>query len=806
MIRNYIKIGFRNFVKNKGYSAINIAGLAVGMAVAMLIGLWVYDELSFNSYHKNYERIGRVMENDVVNGIIETSATVPFPFVNELKSNYGDNFQYIIASTHTKENILTAGEKKLTRKGQFMEADAPEMLSLKMLKGSRQGLLSRQSLLISASTSLALFGEADPMGKTVRIDTDKTVTVTGVYQDLPQNTEFHEVQFLASWDYFLATNRYMSQKQWDNHALWIYVQLKPETTFKKASADILDSQLKAIRDIDNMKHLVNMNPQMWVLPMADWHLYANFENGKVVNGPVQYVWMVSLIGSFVLLLACINFINLSTARSEKRGREVGVRKAIGSLRSQLIGQFMVESFMVVLIAYGLALVLVSLFLPAFNDLAAKQMSLPILEPGFWILNLTFILITGLLAGAYPAFYLTSFQPVKMLKTGSGSVERGHFSFMPRKVLVVLQFAISVTLITGTIIIYQQIRFAKNRPVGYSRESLLMIEMKSEDFYGKTDVLRTALKNTGMVSEIAESLSPVTGVWSANSGITWKGNTSGKDNFATLTVSPEYAETVGWKFISGRNFSKDLATDSLGFVINKTAAKLLGFSNPVGETISWRSQWMTNDVLKHFTILGVVDDMVMQSPFDPVAPTVFFLFGSPNWLNIRINPNISASVALPRIESVFKKLIPSAPFDYKFADQEYAAKFRVEERISKLTGVFSVLAILISCLGLFGLASFVAEQRTKEIGIRKVLGASVAGIWKMLSKDFIILVVVACLVSVPIAWYSMNIWLEKYKYHIDISWWIFAITSAGALLITLLTVSYQAIRAGFMDPVKSLRSE
>ena len=332
-------------------------------------------------------------------------------------------------------------------------------------------------------------------------------------------------------------------------------------------------------------------------------------------------------------------------------------------------------------------------------------------------------------------------------------------------------------------------------------------MKSDDFYKKSDLIRNELKNTGVVEEVAQSQSPITDVWSQNGGFTWKGmSTENSPSFSTLTVSPEYAKTVGWQFVAGRNFSKEFASDSSGFVINETAAKLLGFKNPVGEELSWRSQWMTNDIQKRFTILGVVKDMVMESPFDPIAPTVFFLAGGANWINIKIRPNVSASAALPKIEAVFKKLTPTVPFEYKFADQEYDAKFRTEERIGKLATFFAILAIFISCLGLFGLASFVAEQRTKEIGIRKVLGASVANLWQMLSKDFVLLVIISCMISIPLAWYGMNEWLAKYSYRTEISWWVFAISGIGALSVTLLTVSYQAIRAALLNPVKSLKME
>ncbi|MVM33799.1 FtsX-like permease family protein [Spirosoma sp. HMF4905] len=808
MLRNYLKIAFRTLVKNKGYSFINIGGLAVGMAVAMLIGLWVYDELSFNTYHKNYDRIAQIMQNQVVHDETKTSQSLPYPFIHELTTNYKRHFKHIVTSTHTGDHILSSGEKKLSKKGRFIGAEAPELFTLHMLKGTWAGLQDQQSILLSASTASALFGDTDPMGKQVKISTDKDVRVTGVYEDLPQNTQLQDTQFLASWDYFVATNAYMSQKKWDNHALFIYVEIQPNTDFDKVTASIKDSELNVIRRLESMKEEAATNPQMWLNPMRNWHLYSDFKNGVISDGPIQYVWIVGLIGFFVLLLACINFMNLSTARSEQRAREVGIRKAIGSLRIQLIGQFFSESFLVVLLAFTLAILLVTMTLPWFNDLAAKQMTILWGNGLFWLSCLGFMLLTGLLAGSYPALYLTSFQPVKVLKgAGLARVQMGRFASLPRQVLVIMQFTVSISLIIYTLVVYRQVQFAKNRPIGYSRAGLLMVPMQSDDFNGKTDLLRTELKNTGAVTNVAESQSPITGVWSTNEGFRWKGlTTASTDQFATLSITPEYAQAVGWQFVAGRNFSKEFASDSSGFVINETAAKLMGLQKPVGETIHWKSQWMTNNIEKPFRIIGVVKDMVMESPFQPIKPTVFCLFGNPNWINIRLNPAISTSDALPKIEAVFKKLIPSAPFEYKFADDEYAAKFRTEERIGKLTSFFAVLAILISCLGLFGLASYVAEQRTKEIGVRKVLGASVLNLWGLLSKDFVVLVGIGFGIATPIAYYFLTNWLQKYEYRTEISWWIFALSGSGALLLTLLTVSFQSMKAALMNPVKSLRSE
>lgn len=801
MYKNYVKIGWRNLVRNKGYSLINIGGLAMGMAVAMLISLWICDELEFNKYHKNYNSIARVMRNLNMNGEILSTQILPSALGDELRIKYGDHFKHVVMAAMSGDHILSAGETKLSLRGEFLETAGPEMFTLNMLQGSWSGLNDPHSILLSQSAAKALFGNDNPMGKLLKIDNSDRmdVKVTGVYEDLPYNSSFHDVKFYAPFDLLVSANDWITPS-FTNDFLNIYVAIGRHVSFESASDQIKDAILNNVRENENY---VSVNPQLALHPMKDWHLRSEWKNGVMAGGAIQIVWLFGFVGGFVLLLACINFMNLSTARSEKRAKEVGIRKASGSARFQLMNQFFSESFLVVSLAFVVALIAVSASLDWFNELAGKQIGMPWMNANFWLGSFVFILFTGLLAGSYPALYLSSFNAVKVLK---GSMRVGRLASIPRKVLVVIQFTVSVTLIIGTIIVYQQIQFAKNRPVGYTRDGLLMIQMTSPDLYGKFDVLQTALKNTGVVTEIAESSGSPTGIQYENGGFDWQG----KDpafipQWATVTVTAEYGKTIGWQFVNGRDFSRDIAGDSAAFVINEAAAKLLGFENPIGETIRWHGGWRSK--FTSFTIIGVVKDMVMKSPYAPPVPSVFFLskYGT-NWINIRFNPQISAAEALPKIEAVFKKIIPSAPFDYKFADQEYALKFAAEERVGKLASIFSVLAIFISCLGLFGLASFVAEQRTKEIGIRKVVGASVFNLWKMLSKDFVVLVVISCLIAIPTSYYLSAAWLKNYEYRTEIPWWIFALTSLASLVITLLTVSHQAIRAAMMNPVNSLRSE
>ena len=542
--------------------------------------------------------------------------------------------------------------------------------------------------------------------------------------------------------------------------------------------------------------------------MSSWHLHPLARGGQNIltdDKPSRMVWMVGIIGMFVLLLACINFMNLSTARSEKRAKEVGVRKTIGSMRKQLIYQFLSESFLVVIISFVLACLLVIVSLSWFNDMAGKEMVMPWRDVNFWLISLAFVFITGLMAGSYPAFYLSSFKPVKVLK---GNFRVGHLASVPRKILVVMQFTVSVALIICTIVVYRQLQFAKDRPVGYTREGLIAINMRSDEFYGRYDIFRKELLNTGVVSQFSESMGKPTELASGNGGFEWRGKDPNQDvNFGTIAVTHEFGKTVGWQFTDGRDFLSTMPTDSTAIVLNESAAKFIGRKNIVGEDITWT--FFNSKQTQTYHVIGVIKDMLMESPYGDIAPTVYFikaLNGGVSVMNIRVNPGTPMNQALPKIEAVFKKLIPSAPFDYKFIDQDYALKFAAEERISKLAQFFATLAVFISCLGLFGLASFVAEQRTKEIGVRKVLGATLFDLWRLLSKEFAVLVTISLLIAVPVAYYFMHNWLQNYQYRAPLSWWIFASAGIGALIVTLLTVSYQAIKTALMNPVKSLRSE
>ncbi len=793
MIKNYLKIAWRNLIKNKTSSLINISGLAVGMAVAMLIGLWIWDELSFDKNFKNYDHITQVLQNNTMNGEIGTGTNVPWPMGDALRKSFGSDFKYVTMATYNNGHILTHEDKKLTKSGTYFEPSALGMLSIQMVKGNKSALNDPSSILLSESTAKAYFGDTDPIDKVMKIDNNQTVKVTGVYKDLPENSSFSGVDFIAPWELFSNSAGLKKQADvWRCNCFFTYAQVADHADINKVSAKIRDIKKDKVNKIE-----LKQKNQVFLNPMKNWHLYSDFKNGVIVGGRIQYVWLFGIIGVFVLLLACINFMNLSTARSEKRAKEVGIRKAIGSLRRQLIYQFLSESLLVVAFAFIFAIILAQLSLPFFNEIAGKTVSIPWCNPLFWLSGIGFSLVTGLVSGSYPALYLSSFQPVKVLK---GTFRVGRLASIPRKVLVVVQFTVSVTLIIGTIVVFRQIQFAKNRPVGYSRAGLITLPMVTGDLHKQFAAVKDEFEKSGAITSIAEAGSPTTGDYSSNSGFDWKGKDPGQAvEFPNIDISPGYGKTIAWQFTNGRDLSTAYPTDSLAFIINETAVKFMGLKNPVGETLKW------DEVSYH--IIGVVKDMVSESPYFPVRPTLFHLLkGGGDFFILRINPKMSASEALTKIEKVYKTYNPAQPFEYQFVDEEYAKKFGDEERVGKLASAFASLAIFISCLGLFGMASFMAEQRVKEIGVRKVLGASVFNLWGMLSKDFVLLVIVSLVIASPIAYYFMHNWLQNYQYRSDLAWWVFAVTGIGAMAITLLTISYQSIKAALANPVKSLRSE
>ena len=795
MVKNYFKIAWRNLVKSKVYSLINILGLATGMAVAMLIAFWIWDEVTFDKYHAHHEQLAQVMTTFIDNdGKMGTGEAVCMPIGNELRSKFGSDFKNISMASWNFGHVLAVGEKKITSQGLWVESNFPSMFSLKMQKGNINALSDPSTILINASLAKTLFGNADPINKMIKLDNKDNFKVAGVFEDFPRNTTLYDTKLFLPWKKYITTEQWLKDAatQWNNHSWQAFVQVADNINMDKETQKIKD----VVMVHKNAK--TDGREQAVLFPMDKWRLYSDFKDGKAAGGRIQFIWLFSIIGVFVLMLACINFMNLSTARSEKRAKEVGIRKTVGSLRTQLIKQFLSESVLVALISFVLSIILVVLLMPVFNKLADKNIQLPWSSAFFWLIALAFTFITGLISGSYPALYLSKFEPIKVLK---GTFRVGKYASLPRKILVVVQFTFSIALIIGTIIVFKQIQYAKNRPVNYRSEGLITIPMSTPDLYGHYDAIRSDLLATGVVDNMAESSSPTTNVYSNQIGFNWQGkDPNSLPSFGTIAVMEDFGKTIGWQIKEGRDFSRDFATDTLAMILNESAVKQIGMKRDiVGQTIQF------ND--KNYTVIGVIKDMIMESPYSPIKPTVFLY--DPTWasvITVAIKPNAPVKTALSKIETVFKKYNPGAPFDYTFNDQDYAKKFADEQRIGNLATFFTILAIFISCLGLFGLASFVAEQRKKEIGVRKVLGASTYNLWQMLSREFALLVIISCFIAIPLAWYYLNGWLKQYDYRTTISIWVFVASGLGALIITLITVSFQAIKAAVANPVKSLRTE
>ena len=794
MFRNYLKIAWRNLIKNKVYSAINVLGLTTGMAVAMLIGLWIWDEVTYDRSFANHKQLAQVMTTNI--GDDGTSSTMPNvcrPIAGELRSKYGSDFKNIAMATWAWGHALAVGDKIISAHGPWVEDNFPMMFSLNMLKGNINALTDPSSIILSASMTKTLFGDAVAMGKIIRLDNKDNYKVAGIFQDFPDNSTLYDAKYFLPWKKYITTEQWVKDAaaNWYDHSWLCFAQLADNIDMDKETGKIRNIVMAHRNKADGVE-------KAYLYPMDKWHLYSDFKEGKPTGGPIQFVWLFSIIGVFVLLLACINFMNLSTARSEKRAKEVGIRKAVGSLRSQLIRQFLSESVLVAFVSFIFSILLVIVLLPLFNSLAAKNMQLPWLSPAFWLCTLTFTFITGLLSGSYPALYLSKFEPIKVLK---GTFRAGRYASLPRKILVVAQFTFSIALIIGTIVVFKQIQFAKNRPVNYRNEGLITMVGSAPGLHNYYDAIRNDLLATGVVDNMAGASDGTTNLGAWRTGFNWEGkNPNTLPSFGFMYMTEDFGKTIGWKVKEGRDFSKDYATDSSAMILNEAAVKQVGMNKDiVGQIIQFNGQ--------NYHVIGVVKDIIQESPYKPVMPTVYL--ANHDWIDIvtvAIKTGVPVKDALAKIEVVFKKFNPSLPFNYTFNDEDYARKFADEQRVGKLATFFTILAIFISCLGLFGLASFVAEQRKKEIGVRKVLGASTYNLWQMLSKEFALLVIISCFIAIPLAWYYLNNWLQQYDYRTSISAWVFVASGFGALIITVITVSFQAIKAALANPVKSLRTD
>ena len=789
MLKSYLKITWRNLLRHKAFSIINIVGLAIGMASAALILLWVQNEMSYDQFHENKDRLYSVYNKSVFNGNLWCWETTPKVMAKTLKSEYPQ----IEETARTSENtfLFTVGDKRLTVPGYFTDPGFLTMFSLPLVNGNKTSALNNiHSIVITQKLSKKLFGDDNAMGKTIKIDSNAYFTVTGVMKDLPNNTRFN-FEYLMPWSYMKKIG--WDETSWGNNSIQTYVLLKPGVT--EAMAD------KAIVNVTKT-HSDTKDITQFLHSIKQWRLYSKFDaKGNISGGKIDTVRIFSIIAAFILLIACINFMNLSTARSEKRAREVGIRKVVGALRNSLILQFLGESILIAFISGVIALIIVQLSISGFNQLTEKQLFVPYGNVYFWFVFLGFILFTGIISGSYPALYLSSFKPVSVLK---GTFKAANALVTPRKLLVVIQFTFAVVLIICTIIIRQQLQYAQDRDSGYKKDNLVYVMMSGN--IGKSyENIKNDLINSGAAVAVAKTSAPITQGWSDSWGFHWKGSLpDNKVDFNIFNTDGDLVKTMGLKLIAGRDIDpKVYKTDSTALILNEASVKIMGLKDPVGQEVI-RGEGKDAQTLH---IVGVIKDFILQSPYDPVRHML--IQGPKSWFNVihfRLNNAHTTADNLKRAEQVFKKYNPDYPFEYNFIDQEYAKKFGDEQRTGVLASLFAGLTIVISCLGLFGLAAYMAQNRLKEIGIRKVLGASVAGVTTLLSKDFLKLVLISFVIASPIAYYFMYQWLKGYSYRISISVWVFLIAALVTVLISVITVSFQAIKAALTNPVKSLKGE
>ncbi len=808
MFRNYLKTAWRNILKNKGYTSLNVIGLAIGMGVALLIGLWVNNEYGYDRFLPDGDRLYQVRRNFDSNGDTLNFTTTSLRLATALREEVPE-IEYVAESDFGQAHALMVGDKKLLLPGNTIGSDFLQMFQFPLLQGQAAvALKDPYSIVVTEATAKALFGSADAVGQLVRFDNQHDLKVTGVLQNIPVNSTFR-FDYLVSFAYLDAIDTGIRAERtgsFGDNGYQLFVKLKPHVTYAQAASRIRGIEWRQTKSTNATRSAVVLQP------LHNWHLYGNYENGKEGAGFLQYVRLFILIGGLVLVIACINFVNLTTARSEKRAREVGVRKAIGSERKDLIFQFLIESTMLTAMAFGLALIFVQLALPAFNALTGDQLSIPFSSTGFWGMMMACVFVVAIAAGSRPAFYLSSFQAIKVLK-GDRSRSRtrtergtklwpkfmaaGRSATWPRKILVVAQFSCSIALIISTIIVYQQVEHARERPVGYAIDRLLRTNA-NDDVLKSYTAIRNELLEKHVVENMTAATSPATEVYAHTDLDQWPGKHPGETiEMGNMVVSADYFKTLGMTMREGRDFQGDADTSTV--IFNETAIRSMRMKDPINQVITLYGTKLR--------IIGVVKDALAVSPFAPADPTMFRYYPQPNAnLLYRLPAGIPTEKALAAVSAVFNKYAPAYPYTYSFEDQEYAAKFKLEVLVGKLSGLFAGLAILISCLGLFGLAAYMAEQRTKEIGIRKVLGASVGGLWLLLSKDFIVLVVISCLIASPVAYVLLDRWLNQYTYRIGIGLGVFGIACGSALLITLATISFQAIKAAVANPTRSLRSE
>lgn len=785
MFRSYIKIAWRNLFRNKAFSVTNLLGLTIGITCTMLILLWVQDELAYDKFHVNYDNTYQVIANRDFNNQIFTDRSMVLPLASALEKS-SPQIKHAVVTTYPQPGVLTYGDNKLKKQGYTVSEHYFDVFSWKFIKGNAATALKDPgSIVLSASAAKAFFGDADPINKVVKLDNNENLKVTAIIEDVPGNSTF-QFDYLTTFNY-TEENTKRSMENWVSSSWNVFIQTVPG-----ADVDLLNKNINRVKKEHDNNDAIST---YFAFPMSKWRLYSDFDNGVNTGGMIEYVRLFSIIALIILIIACINFMNLSTARSEKRAKEVGIRKTLGSNKKQLVLQFFFESMILTVMAFVLAVFAVLLLLPSFNLLVNKQLSLDITQPQFWLATVGIILFTGLMAGSYPALYLSSFNPVKVLK---GTFSAGSKTVLPRHILVVGQFVISILLISATIIVYQQIQHVKDRDMGYDPNNLIML-ISTPDTDQNFAVIKQELLGTGMISSVTRTSSPITELWWNTPAPDYEGKSPDANIImGGIAADVDFTKTMGIKMLEGKDFSGTPA-DSSSIVLNKAAVEAMGLKKPLGMQMRYGSNV--------YNVIGISDNVMMRSPYEPAyAMMVLYQPNTSSCITIRLKDAAQPQQALKSLETIFKKYNPAYPFEFQFVDQEFEKKFLTEELIGKLTNIFAGLAIFICCLGLAGLASFTIEKRIREIGVRKVLGATVQQLIMLISKEFLKLVLIAFIIAVPLTWWAMNNWLAKYDYRVDISIWLFAFVGTMILLLTLLVVSLNTVRAATSNPVKSLRTE
>jgi putative ABC transport system permease protein len=786
MLKNFFKVAFRNLWKNKGFSLINITGLAIGMASALLLLLWIYDEVSFDRFHQKKDRIYEAWNRAEFSGELHCWNTTPKVLARTLEHDFPE-VEVAVRVNWPSNYLFTVGDKKIMVQGNIVDTAFLDVFSFPLIRGNPHTALNDlHSVVLTEKLSKKLFGDEDPMGKLIKIDDKETFRVTGLAKDPPTNTRF-QFEYLLPWAYLNKING--DDMNWGNNSTRTYVMLKPHASLASVQQKL--KTLKGKYEKEETKW------EMFLYPMDRWRLYSSFKGAAEDGGRIEFVKLSAIIAAFIVLIACINFMNLNTARSEKRAKEVGIRKVVGARKGGLIGQFLGESVLLSFFAALLAIGLVILSLSTFNQVTDKHMAIPFGSIRLWLLIGAFIVFTGVLAGSYPAFFLSSFQPVKVLK---GGFKKVNALVTPRKVLVVLQFTFAILLIICTIIVQQQINHAQDREAGYDKNNLIY-HFLTGDIEKNYALIKAELESSGAASSVTKTSSPITQGWSDSWGFEWEGkDPNDKTDFDRYSADENFLKTAGLQLVEGRDMDlKKYITDSSAMILNESTVKIMKFKEPIGQLVK--------DGDQPYHVIGVIRDFILRSPYEPTRPMI--IEGGKGWFNvihIKLSNLQPTAKSLKQAELIFKKYNPDFPFEYHFVDEEYASKFQDEKRTATLAAFFSGLTIFISCLGLFGLATYMAETRIKEIGVRKVLGASVTAITVLVSKDFLRLVGIAFLIAAPIAALSMEAWLKNYPYRVHLHWWVFVLAGVLCFIIALATVSYQAIRAAVANPVTSLRSE